>query len=80
MELILNNVEYYDKSKLYQYEKKIEFRDELFWQYFHCLNRMLMSGAIGGFAQSADRAARFADTHIAQLICRSRSYRKIAQA
>ena len=41
---------------------------------------MLMSGAIGGFAQSADRAARFADTHIAQLICRSRSYRKIAQA
>ena len=39
-----------------------------------------MSGAIGGFAQSADRAARFADPHIAQLICRSRSYRKIAQA
>ena len=39
-----------------------------------------VSGAIGGFAQSADRAARFADPHIAQLICRSRSYRKIAQA
>ena len=38
MELILNNVLYYDKNKLYQYEK--EFRDELFWQYFHCLNRM----------------------------------------
>ena len=32
-----------------------------------------MSGAIYGFAQSADRAARFADPHIAQLICRSRS-------
>ena len=30
--------------------------------------------------QSADRAARFADTHIAQLIGRSRSYRKIVQA
>ena len=29
MELILNNVIYYDKSKLYQYEK--EFRDELLW-------------------------------------------------
>ena len=39
-----------------------------------------VSGAICGFAQSADRAARFADPHIAQLICRSRSYRKIAQA
>ena len=32
-----------------------------------------MSGAIYGFAQSADCAARFADPHIAQLICRSRS-------
>ena len=32
-----------------------------------------MSGAIYGFAQSADRAARFADPHIAQLICRSHS-------
>ena len=41
---------------------------------------VFMSGAICGFAQSADRAARFADPHIAQLICRSRSYRKIAQA
>ena len=30
----------------------------------------IMSGAIGGFAQSADRAARIADPHIAQLICR----------
>ena len=39
-----------------------------------------VSGAICGFAQSADRAARFVDPHIAQLICRSRSYRKIAQA
>ena len=34
---------------------------------------MIVSGAIYGFAQSADRAARFADPHIAQLICRSRS-------
>ena len=40
----------------------------------------VMSGAIYGFARSADRAAqsadsaaRFADPHIAQLICRSRS-------
>ena len=41
---------------------------------------MIMSGAIYGFAQSADRAARFADPHIEQLIGRSRSYRKIAQA
>ena len=41
---------------------------------------MFLSGAICGFAQSADRAARFADPHTAQLICRSRSYRKIAQA
>ena len=39
-----------------------------------------MSGAICGFAQSADCTARFADPHIAQLICRSRGYRKIAQA
>ena len=41
---------------------------------------ILVSGAIGGFAQSADRAARFADPHIAKLICGLRSYRKIAQA
>ena len=41
---------------------------------------MPMSGAIYGFARSADRAAQsadsaaqFADPHIAQLICRSRS-------
>ena len=39
-----------------------------------------VSGAIGGFAQTADRKARFAVPHIAQLMCRSRSYRKIAQA
>ena len=35
MEQILNNVLYYDKSKLYQYEK--EFSDELLWQYFHII-------------------------------------------
>ena len=41
-----------------------------------------MSGAIYGFARSADRAAQFADRaaqfadpHIAQLICRSRNHR-----
>ena len=41
-----------------------------------------MSGAICGFArsadfaaQSADRAAQFAGPHIAQLICRSRNNR-----
>ena len=41
-----------------------------------------MSGAICGFAQSADcaaqsadLAAQFADPHIAQLICRSRNHR-----
>ena len=46
-----------------------------------------MSGAICGFAQSVDsRNLQIAqrdlvmDPHIAQLICRSRSYRKIAQA
>ena len=39
-----------------------------------------MSGAIYGFAQSADRAALFADPHIVQLLCRSGSYRNIAQA
>ena len=46
-----------------------------------------MLGAICGFArsadcaaQSADRAAQFADPHIAQLICRLRNHRKFAQA
>ena len=46
-----------------------------------------MSGAISGFAQSADRAAQsadlaaqFADPHMAQLICRSRNHRQFAQA
>ena len=48
---------------------------------------MSMSGAIYGFARSADRAAQFADRaaqfadpHIAQLICRSRNHRQFAQA
>ena len=46
-----------------------------------------MSGAIYGFARSADRAvqladraAQFADPHIAQLICKSRNHRQFAQA
>ena len=45
-----------------------------------------MSGAIYGFARSADRAAQFADRaaqfadpHISQLICRSRNHRQFAQ-
>ena len=48
----------------------------------HHLSMMYVtvSGAIYGFARSADRAAQFADPHIGQLICRSRNHRQFAQA